>query len=96
MRKTDAGGKATIDDAAVTEQLRHYAEMAGADPAKTQSCAEAPATAERITRSEMLGQEVAVTGTPTLFINGRRVGNPGAAQYEALKAVVAFEADQAK
>lgn len=96
VRKTDAAGKTTIDDAAVTEKLRHYTEMAGADPAKIQTCAEAPATAERLTRSEMLGQEVAVTGTPTLFINGRRVGNPSAAQYEALKAVVGFEADQAK
>jgi protein-disulfide isomerase len=95
VRKTDAGGKATVDDAVVTERLRHYAEMAGADPGKTQSCAEAPATAERITRSQVLGQSVAITGTPTLFINGRRVGNPGMAQYEALKAVVAFEADQA-
>lgn len=95
VRKTDAGGKATIDDGAVTSSLSHYAEMAGADAAKTRACAEAPATGERITRSQLLGQSVVVTGTPTLFINGRRVGNPGAAQYEALKAVVAFEADQA-
>jgi protein-disulfide isomerase len=95
VRKTDAGGKATVDDAVVTERLRHYAEMVGADPAKTQSCAEAPSTAERINRSQMLGQSVAITGTPTLFINGRRVGNPGMGQYEALKAVVAFESDQA-
>jgi protein-disulfide isomerase len=95
VRKTDAAGKATIDDAAVTERLRHYAEMAGADPAKTQTCAESPATAERITRSQLLGQSIAVTGTPTLFINGRRVSSPGAAQYEALKAVTAFEAEQA-
>jgi protein-disulfide isomerase len=95
VRKTDASGKTTIDDAAVTERLRHYAETAGAIPAKTQSCAETPATAERITRSQLLGQSLAVTGTPTLFINGRHVGNPGAAQYEALKAVVTFEDEQA-
>jgi protein-disulfide isomerase len=84
-----------VDDAAVTERLRQYAETAGADPAKTQTCAESPATAERITRSENLGKSVVVTGTPTLFINGRHVGNPGAAQYEALKAVVTFEAEKA-
>ena len=64
--------------------------MAGADPAKTQTCAEAPATAERIKRSELLGSRIAVTGTPTLFINGRRIGNPTAAQYEALKTVVSL------
>jgi protein-disulfide isomerase len=94
VRKTDASGKATVDQTVVTERLRHYAELAGADPAKTQSCAEAPATAERIVRSQHVGESIAVTGTPTLFINGRRVGNPGAAQYEALKAVVNFEAGQ--
>lgn len=95
VRKTDSAGKTTIDDAVVTERLRHYAEMAGADAAKTQACAESPATAERIARSTALGNSVGVTGTPTLFINGRRIGNPGGAQYEGLKALVAFESEQA-
>lgn len=95
VRKTDAAGKTTIDDAAVTENLRRYAETAGADPAKTQACAETPETAERITRSQALGQSVVVTSTPTIFINGRHVGNPGAAQYDALKAVVTFESEKA-
>ncbi len=95
VRKTGPDGKTTVDDAAVTERLRYYVEWAGADAAKIQSCAETPATAERIMRSQQLGQSIGITGTPTLFINGRRIGNPGGAQYEALKAVVAFEADQA-
>ncbi len=95
VRKTDADGKPTVDDAAVTTNLRRYTEWAGADPAKTQACAETPATAERIVRSQQLGQSLGVNGTPTLFVNGRHVGNPGAAQYDALKAVVSFEADQA-
>jgi protein-disulfide isomerase len=95
VRKTDAAGKITVDDAAVTERLRHYTEMAGADPAKTQVCAESSETAGRIARSVTVGQSLGVTGTPTLFINGRRVGNPGGAQYEALKSVVNFETEQA-
>ena len=78
-----------------TERLRHYAEAAGADPGATQLCADSPATSERLTRSELLGQSVGVTGTPTIFINGRRIGNPSAARYEALKGVVAFEAAEA-
>jgi protein-disulfide isomerase len=69
--------------------------MSGADPSATQTCAESPATAERITRSQLLGQSIGITGTPTFFINGRRIGNPSVAQYEALEAVVAFEAAQA-
>jgi protein-disulfide isomerase len=95
VRKTDAAGKTTVDDAAVTERLRHYAELAGADPAKTQACAETPATAERIARSLHLGEAINVTGTPTLFINGRRLGNPGSVQYDALKGLISFETEQA-
>jgi protein-disulfide isomerase len=94
VRKTGADGKTTVDDAVVTERLRYYVEWAGADPAKVQSCAETPATAERIMRSQQLGESIGINSTPTLFVNGRRIGNPGGAQYEALKAVVAFEADQ--
>jgi len=95
VRKTDASGKTTVVDADVNERLRHYAEAAGADPAATQLCADSPATSERLTRSELLGQSIGVTGTPTIFINGRRIGNPSAARYEGLKSVVAFEAAEA-
>lgn len=95
VRKTDAAGKTTIDDAAVTDRLRHYAFLAGADAAATQTCAETPATAERIKRSQALGNTIGITATPTLFVNGRHVGNPGAAQYEALKALTTYEAEQA-
>jgi protein-disulfide isomerase len=95
VRKTDASGKVTIDDAAVTERLRHFTDWAGADMDKTQACAENPATAERLNKSLQLGQSIGVTGTPTIFINGRRIGNPSPGQYEALKTVVAYEAQQA-
>jgi len=95
VRKTDAAGKTTVDDAAVTEALKHYTDLSGADPAKTQTCAESSETAERITRSELLARSLNVTGTPTLFVNGRRIGNPGSVPYEALKAVISFEFEQA-
>ena len=93
VRKTDAAGKTTVDDAAVTERLRHFSEWAGVDPAKTQACAESPATAERVNHSLQVGQSVNITGTPTIFVNGRRIGNPNPAQYEALRSVVAYEAE---
>jgi protein-disulfide isomerase len=95
VRKTDATGKTTVDDAAVAEQLRKYTAMAGADTAKIEACAATPETSERITRSQLLGKAVGVTSTPTLFLNGRRVGSPRADQYEALKGVVNYEAEQA-
>ena len=61
VRKTDASGKTTIDDAAVTAQLREYAKAAGADPAKIQACAATEKTSERVLQSEMLGKAMGVT-----------------------------------
>ncbi len=95
VRKTDAAGKTTVDNAAITEQLRRYTEWAGADPAKIEACAGTPDTSERVIRSEQLGESVGVTGTPAIFVNGRHIGNPNSSQYEVLKTVVAFEAEQA-
>ncbi|MGC2208595.1 MAG: DsbA family protein [Candidatus Korobacteraceae bacterium] len=95
VRKTDAAGKTTIDDVAVVERLRQYTTMAGADAAKVEACAATPETSERITRSQLLGKDVGVNSTPTLFLNGRRVGNPRADQYDALKGLAGYEAEQA-
>ena len=95
VRKTDAEGKTTIDDAVVTERLRQYTTTAGADPVKIQACAETPETGERVLRSQLLAKAVGVNQTPTLFLNGRRVSNFSASQYDALKAVVSYEAEQA-
>ena len=95
VRKTDAQGKTIVDDALVTEQLGHYAELAGAEPGKIEACAVTPETAERIARSVELGKAVGVTSTPTLYLNGRRVPGPRADQYDALKEIVSYEADEA-
>lgn len=95
VRKTDASGKTTVDDAAVAERLRQYTVAAGADTAKIEACAATQETSERITRSELLGKDVVVTSTPTVFLNGRRIGSPRADQYEALKGLVTYEAEQA-
>jgi protein-disulfide isomerase len=96
VRKTDAAGKTTVDDAAITERLHQYTSEAGADPAKIQACAEKPETAERILRSQTLGKDVGVNSTPTLYLNGRRISSFNSSQYEALKAIAGFEAEQAK
>jgi protein-disulfide isomerase len=95
VRKTDATGKATVDEAAVTERMRQYATMAGADADKTAACAATPETAGRIVRSVELAKDVDVNSTPTLFLNGRRVGSPRADQYDSLKAVVSYEVELA-
>ena len=77
-----------------TEKLKQYAQEAKADPAKTAACAGELITRGRIEKGLALGREVKVTGTPTLFINGRPISNLGNLPYETLKALVEFEATQ--
>jgi protein-disulfide isomerase len=56
----------------------------------TAACAAQPATKQRVEQSIALGKEVGVTGTPTLYINGRaaNLGIP----VEVLKQIVDFAA----
>jgi protein-disulfide isomerase len=77
-----------------TEKLKQYAQEAKADPAKTADCAGELITRGRIEKGIALGRDVKVTGTPTLFINGRPINNVGSLPYETLKALVEFEATQ--
>ncbi len=83
-----------INEQNVTDKLNNYARMAGADPAAVATCAASAETKARIDKSLELGKAVEITGTPTLFINGRKVGNLGGIPPEALKAIVDFEAEQ--
>jgi len=43
----------------------------------------------RINKSAKLAESLGVTGTPTIFINGRRV--EGVADYEQMKNLMQFE-----
>jgi protein-disulfide isomerase len=95
VRRTGDDGKVKVDDAEVTGRMKHYTEVAGADVAKTQLCADSTETAERIKRSVEVGRALGVSGTPTLYVNGRLIGNPGGLPYEALKAIVQFEVEKA-
>ena len=54
------------------------------------ACANDPATTMRIDRSIELGKQMEVTGTPTLFVNGRKVTTIGSMPYESLKKIVEF------
>ena len=68
--------------------------MAKLDTAKVAACAANPATQARVTKGLELGKELKVTGTPTLFVNGRPINNLGGMPYDVLKSLVEFEATQ--
>lgn len=58
------------------ESLAQYATKTGVDAAKVKAALEANTYGAAVDRDMKLGEEAAVTGTPTMFINGKRVSNP--------------------
>ncbi|MFB3814429.1 MAG: DsbA family protein [Terriglobales bacterium] len=75
----------TVENA--DQKLKQFATEAGADANAVTACVAQPATAARVRESIELGKAVHVSGTPTLFINGRKVGNVGSIPYEVLKSL---------
>jgi protein-disulfide isomerase len=76
------------------EKLTALADKAGAKGTDIAACAAKPETATRVEHSEALGKSLDVTATPTMFINGRKIG--GGLDYETLKKIATFAATQGK
>jgi protein-disulfide isomerase len=76
----------------VQPKLKQYAADAGVNADQVEQCTNDPAVSAEIFKSEELGKEVDVTGTPTLFLNGRKIGNVGGIPYETLKTITEFQA----
>jgi protein-disulfide isomerase len=78
------------------QKLTALADAAGVKGADVAACANKPATKAHVEASLALGKSVNVTGTPTLFINGRSIGNVSQVPAEALKGLVDFAVKQGK
>jgi protein-disulfide isomerase len=78
------------------EKLTALASIAGVKGAEIAVCASTPVTQAHVDASVALGKSVNVTGTPTLFINGRTIGNVSQVPADTLKSLVDFAAKQAK
>ena len=76
----------------VEPKLKQYAGDVGVNADQVQKCTQDSSTEAEIFASEGLGHEVDVTGTPTLFINGRKIGNVGGVPYDTLKDITQFQA----
>jgi protein-disulfide isomerase len=74
------------------EKLTAIADGAGVKGADMAACAVNPETKARIDASIALGKSVDVTGTPTLFINGRKVGSFDSRMTDIYKSLVEFAA----
>ena len=67
------------------EKLTALADGAGVKGAEIAACAAKPETKAHVDASIALGKAVDVTGTPTLFINGRKVGSFDASHVGCLQ-----------
>jgi protein-disulfide isomerase len=76
------------------EKLTALADQSGVKGKEIAECAATAETAGRVQHSISLGSSVDVTGTPTLFINGRKIGNLTNLPYDVLKGLVEFAARQ--
>ncbi len=78
------------------EKLTALADGAGVKGSDIATCARTPATKAHVDASIALGKAVNVNGTPTLFINGRAIGNVDARMADTYKSLVDFAAKEAK
>ena len=78
------------------EKLTALADGAGVKGSEIAACAAQPETKAHIDASIALGKKVDVSGTPTLFINGRKVGSFDNRLSEVYKSLVDFAAKETK
>jgi protein-disulfide isomerase len=78
------------------EKLTAIADGAGVKGADIAACAVKPETKAHVEASVALGKSVDVTGTPTLFINGRRISSFDPRMSDVYKSLVEFAATQGK
>jgi protein-disulfide isomerase len=78
------------------EKLTALADSAGVKGSDIAACAAKPETKAHVNASIALGKSADVTGTPTLFINGRKIGSFDPHLSEIYKSLVEFAAKQAK
>ena len=79
----------TADNA--DDKLKGIADSAGVNGVDIAACAAKPETQSRVEASVQLGKDLGVNSTPTLFVNGRPVGD-ASNNYDALKQLVDFAA----
>jgi protein-disulfide isomerase len=78
------------------EKLTALADGVGVKGAEIAACSTTPLTQAHVDASLALGKAVNVTGTPTLFINGRSIGNVSNVPAASLKGLVDFAAKERK
>ena len=83
-----------ITTANADAKFSELATAAGVNAQQAASCSAQPAAKTRVQQSLDLGKNVGVTGTPALFLNGRKISNISGTPYEVLSAIAKFQAGE--
>jgi len=67
------------------DKLRQYASELGLDRARFDASLDSGKFAEKVQRDVMDGHKLGINGTPTIYINGKRVSDNS---YESVKSVI--------
>jgi protein-disulfide isomerase len=78
------------------EKLTAIADGAGVKGADIAACAAKPETKARVDASVALGKSADVNGTPTVFVNGRRISSFDSRMSDVYKSLVEFAAKEGK
>lgn len=83
-----------VDSANLAAKVTAFAQQQSLDTTKISACMANHAMAAQVNASQKAGQELQISRTPTLFINGRMV--PGAVPWEQLDTVIKMELNRPK
>lgn len=83
-----------ITQANASDKLKELVNASGLDGVAVARCVVSDVAKAEVRTSMALGKALGVSGTPTLFINGRKIQNLGQIPYETLKKLVEFEASE--
>lgn len=81
-------GLATADGAQLT--LNSATKKAGLEWEKVSDCAKTPATSDEVEKSVKLAEDLNISSTPTLLVNGRQVPIAGV-PYDTLKKIIEYQ-----
>lgn len=82
----------SINPANADAKLTDLATQSGVNGQTVASCSVKPETKAQVDRSITLAKQLGLSGTPTLFLNGRMIQNVTGTPYEVLTAIAKFQA----
>jgi protein-disulfide isomerase len=86
----------SITAATADSTLTTIANGVGVNGQTAATCASKAEIKAKIDQSLELGKQVGVTGTPTLFLNGRKIQNISGTPYQVRSAIAKFQEGQGK